>query len=276
LPEHSLELDLLGSRITIRTNDDEWNDFLAEQWGLFATTDHSPGAIAEITRDGTGLWLELPGQAPLPFEDEWTLAEVLRYYLAEHAVKDIRGAVPLHAGAVVGPEGAALLLGESGAGKTTLTLALAREGWSLGSDDIAPLDLASGLVRPFPKPLGIRDPAVARGLEDEGWRPRWPAPETGPVLVPPGLFRTEGSPFPVTWLFYIAYDPRSPAYLEVISPARSAAKSVDYARDISPAAVSALARLARGARSVIISYRSTEEALEMITRASNSPTPPQT
>ena len=47
--------------------------------------------------------------------------------------------------------------GPSGTGKSTLAFVGARRfGWHLSSDDVAPLDLASGHVRPFPKALSIR------------------------------------------------------------------------------------------------------------------------
>lgn len=62
----------------------------------------------------------------------------------------------LHAGAVAPPDGDCVLLAApAGHGKSTLTLELARRGWTFFSDDFAPLDLSCGEVSPFPRAVGI-------------------------------------------------------------------------------------------------------------------------
>src|SRR5207247_1335232 len=52
---------------------------------------------------------------------------------------------------------AALLCGDGGAGKSTLTLALLRRGCAYLSDEVALLDLTAGNVRAYPRSLGIRE-----------------------------------------------------------------------------------------------------------------------
>lgn len=61
----------------------------------------------------------------------------------------------IHAGVVAGDGGAILLAGPSGHGKSTLALELAVRGWTLFSDDFAPLALTDGTVAPFPRAIGI-------------------------------------------------------------------------------------------------------------------------
>ncbi|MGM0586095.1 MAG: hypothetical protein ACQEUZ_15725 [Pseudomonadota bacterium] len=51
-----------------------------------------------------------------------------------------RGSPPLHAAAAAGPEGAALLIGGAGAGKSTFAAMLAARGMAPGADDLAALD----------------------------------------------------------------------------------------------------------------------------------------
>jgi hypothetical protein len=73
-----------------------------------------------------------------------------RFYdaAARHAI--------LHAGVVAPPDGNCVLLAApAGHGKSTLTLELARRGWTFFSDDFAPLDLSSGEIAPFPRAVGI-------------------------------------------------------------------------------------------------------------------------
>lgn len=69
----------------------------------------------------------------------------------------------LHAGAMASADEGVLLCGETGRGKTTLVLNLARRGLSFLSDEIAWIDIATRQVRAFPRALGVRDSAAARG-----------------------------------------------------------------------------------------------------------------
>jgi len=63
----------------------------------------------------------------------------------------------VHAGVVAHAGQAALVCGESGAGKTTLTLALLRQGCAYLSDEVALVDRTSGTVEAYPRSLGIRE-----------------------------------------------------------------------------------------------------------------------
>lgn len=82
--------------------------------------------------------------------------------------------VVLHAAALSREGRAVLVSGPSGAGKTTLALALLEAGWRLLSDDFAPLERATGLVHPFLKALGLRP-----GPGEELARGRWDLAATG-------------------------------------------------------------------------------------------------
>jgi hypothetical protein len=62
----------------------------------------------------------------------------------------------LHGACVVGPRGGAVLLvGGSGAGKSTLTAACVGAGLAYLSDEVAAIDRRTGLVAPYPRPLGL-------------------------------------------------------------------------------------------------------------------------
>lgn len=58
--------------------------------------------------------------------------------------------MPIHGATIVG-EWCALICGDSGAGKTTLSLALAARGYRVGSDDAALFDPRTGCVLPLPR-----------------------------------------------------------------------------------------------------------------------------
>ena len=61
------------------------------------------------------------------------------YRLINEAIARARDRWILHAGAVEGPRGTCLVLGESGAGKTSLTLWLWSSGLRLVTDDLCPI-----------------------------------------------------------------------------------------------------------------------------------------
>ena len=91
------------------------------------------------------------------------------------AVERIDGRVAVHAGVVVIDGTALLLPGRSHAGKTTLSVALARAGATLASDEYALVDPASGLIEGWGRPARIRLPG--------GGSTRQPVEDPGPVPV---------------------------------------------------------------------------------------------
>jgi hypothetical protein len=90
----------------------------------------------------------------------------IRAYVAFHAPD----AVFVHAGVVGHGGGAIVIPAPTFSGKTTLVAALVRAGATYYSDEFAVID-AQGRVRPYPKPLSIRDgtsPGADRSAESLG------------------------------------------------------------------------------------------------------------
>jgi hypothetical protein len=72
--------------------------------------------------------------------------------------------VLLHAGCVAGARGGAvLLIGASGAGKSTLTAACVAAGLRYHTDELAAVDLVSGRLAPYPKPLRLEGGRLVPG-----------------------------------------------------------------------------------------------------------------
>lgn len=87
-----------------------------------------------------------------------------------------------------GPSSALVLVGPSGRGKTTASLALARAGWGYLSDETAVIDPADRSVAPYPKPLSVIEeagrPKVQRAVGGMGLAVRHRgAPLGGLVLL---------------------------------------------------------------------------------------------
>lgn len=143
-----IPLELLDARMLVRTGSSELVALLRHDLGAFvvprAPDDAADAGPAAFDADG--------GDAGAGAPAEQRFARVF-----EALLDRVSGFAVLHAGAVAHAGRAWLLAGPSGAGKTTLSLALLERGFPLLSDDFAPLELATGLVHPFPKSLGVRE-----------------------------------------------------------------------------------------------------------------------
>ena len=91
----------------------------------------------------------------------------------------------LHAATVERDGRALILTGESGAGKSTLAALLGERGWRLMGDEFALLDMATGMLMPFPRAVSLKNGAI-RVIEAEV-----PADRFGPLLAdtPKGAIR---------------------------------------------------------------------------------------
>jgi hypothetical protein len=174
--------------------------------------------------------------------DVWLMANEVRYLLVERAIELAPEVVVLHAAALSKGSSIVVLAGESGIGKTTLTLDLLTRGWSYLSDDVVPV-LRSGDVLPFPKPMGVKD------------RPRWeeywgasgdswpPVPEEGFLVPPPEgrIARDGGSP---RLLVFLGQQGDGFSWEEV-SPGQAVLRAQALVRTPSRAALENLSELCR-------------------------------
>jgi HprK-related kinase A len=100
----------------------------------------------------------LPDALPLPLAQGLLAAEMgmnLQLALGE------RRFLLLHA-ASVEKEGRALILtGESGSGKSTLSALLGANGWRFMGDEFVLLEPETGLMRPFPRPVSLKNASIA-------------------------------------------------------------------------------------------------------------------
>jgi HprK-related kinase A len=66
----------------------------------------------------------------------------------------------LHAAAAERDGGGLVLTGDSGAGKSTLAAYLGYNGWRFLGDEFALLEPADGLLRPFPRPVSLKNASI--------------------------------------------------------------------------------------------------------------------
>lgn len=138
----------------------------------------------------------------------------------------------LHAAAVARRSRALLLLADSGGGKSTATWAAVHEGFTLLSDELAPVRPADATVFPHPRAVCLK--TLPPGP--------WPLPEgtlrsSGGYHVPPDLLPLPPADLPTSIgaLVFVGYRPELPEpALLPIGPAEAAARL--YAHSLNPLA----------------------------------------
>lgn len=109
-----------------------------------------------------GRRIEIDLDRPSPASRE--TATLTLAYGAMPALLHQRAAMPMHAAAAAGPAGAALFVGDAGAGKSTFAAMLAGAGWALAGDDLIALDLSPG------RPPGVHRAMRTARLFDDSTR----------------------------------------------------------------------------------------------------------
>jgi hypothetical protein len=260
----TLRLQLVNTLVEIDTDREEIEALLTRLWDPFLTT--APGAVDASFRvgHGGGQMALAEGDLEIPHDDVWAMVDAMRYRILEIVEARLAGYVTLHAAAVARDDRLLLLAGESGAGKTTLTLALLRDGWTYLSDDVAPIDVSTGEVAPFPKPLGVKEPSAWEGVA-AAFRdlPAAPRPVRG-FLVPPATFSIGTEPLAPNLLVFPRFRRGDPLVVEELTPAKAAALATPYVRRVDPEVIGVLNRLCRGAACVRLSYGETGAAVRAL------------
>jgi len=178
----------------------------------------TPSAKLSVTRQiEPSLWLVDGGGASRHgFRYETDLLCYLEWLAVAQATQATTQHIVFHAGAVTSGAKSILLVAESGAGKTTLTLGLLQRGWLPLSDDTALVSPETFAVAPFPRCFHvdrftrstIAQPAL---VEDVGALDGYLRP-----------VRWAGEPAQVSCVVRLERDPAAPTSIQSISQAEAA------------------------------------------------------
>ena len=176
--------------------------------------------------DGFAPFKPLPANQAYPMFEwglNWCIAAHAHNYLVIHA-------------AVVERSGRAVVLpAPPGSGKSTLCAGLVARGWRLLSDELALLDLDSGLIQPLARPVNLKNASidVIRGFH-AGAVITAPVHDTtkGTVALmrpPPESVARAGEPALPAWVVFPRYVAGAPAVLETKSKAQTFMRLVEQA-----------------------------------------------
>lgn len=244
----SIRLRLLDAIVEIEAGDETAERLLRRLWQCMETDEPGvPVRKYELTREDGRWQATAGGDLEAVHETLWGVTDALRYRMLEVCEEHLRRFVTLHAAALARDDRLVLLAGPSGAGKSTLTLALLDAGWSYVTDDLAPIEVETGLVHPFPKPLGVKDPARWESLRRafDGLDPI--EPPAGAFLVPPTPWPVAPGPLAVAALVFPTYVPGASLEVQELTSAKAAAFATAYVRDLEPSRVALLNRMCTGA-----------------------------
>lgn len=137
-----------------------YRDFPLEEAGFrdFHVRIDKEGGLRHWVRPQCGFWHDgHPPFLPLPADQIFPMLEWgMNWCIASHAHHYLM----LHAGVLERHGRAVILPGDPGAGKSTLTAALALSGWCLLSDEITLIDRIDGGIVPLARPVSLKNASI--------------------------------------------------------------------------------------------------------------------
>ena len=214
------------NRATLTTRDRSLGDALALVFRAF---------LIEAPGDDPGDWVHEPTLTARVGDREFSFASLDRAVLAlEESLAEqlLEGCehLLLHAGAVMRGDLVLLILGASGAGKTTTTLELVSRGFSFLGDEYVALDAEAPMLLPFPRSTVVKRPGrkLPQGsgfsLETEAGPLTFHLPEDRATLEPLALAGSDGQAGSRLGLIFPCYAPNAETAVRPLSAAESCAR----------------------------------------------------
>jgi hypothetical protein len=136
---NELVFDLFGYRFAVRTNDARAAERFETLYAGRQAIHVRPENLFEVRRgdghESGAWWIRLPDAADRRVPSLADSLGVVEEAICAAVVRHDSGLHGIHGAVVFGPEGDLLISGVSGAGKTTLSLALVARGFGVGGDD---------------------------------------------------------------------------------------------------------------------------------------------
>lgn len=274
-----LRFDILGSRIGLATRSPLVQRLVRRLYGDY--TDTAAGQpdtllqIDTINPDGHRLWTLAAERDPVSSDpDLGAVLNRFEYEICRRVIERRRDLIMLH-GALVSRDGAALFIsGESGAGKTTLSVALSARGFHVETDDVTLFEASSTKFHPIPRCFHL-DSQSKRLLRDAGVP--IPAASGRHNFVTPADLQACGThgPTPHTLIALSPTRTTSPALLPLTQAEMTGLlmRESAWGRHSGGEALSALIRLTRQARCYRLTMGSLEASVNVLDELMCRPMP---
>lgn len=204
-----------GHTVKAGSNEAELNRAIGRLFALMSTSSLTePIAEVRIEAAGSSSQLLLNGTVAGPKRTGAKLLRSLYREVVRQFIFRIPQFVWLHAACAASGDWAIVLPGSWGRGKSTIALQLYDKGWSFLSDDIVPLDPATGAAFPFPATPQVR-PGSQRSLS------RDQLSSLPKSAVPIDEARVADGPKPVSMIVFPHFHTGASAEMTSISPGQA-------------------------------------------------------
>jgi hypothetical protein len=265
----------LSFGFVVRCDDPALRAYISEVLCRFAVSDSVEGATTYEVQDlGPS---ETASRYRLLIDGIWVLgsgdpSHILSDLFSHVNVDTVEAAkehVLIHAGAVVSPGGAGVVLpAPSGSGKTTLVAGLVRSGFGYLSDEAAVLDPETGTLYPYPVHLSVKGASRDRfpegepvalhvGFAGEAW-------QVDPEAIRAGAI---AEPCEVGFVIAHRYEAGADLQIEPLTPAEACVALVGnlmLGRRDAPRSLDLLARICHASKSYRLTHGALDDAVEAI------------
>jgi hypothetical protein len=155
----TLALNVLGRGVRIRCADPTAGALLSAAYGSMQGDSGAVDLEYTVSRPAGakgGFQIERSGVSPIDAPDDGMLLALFDADLAVEIQRLRPDLYVVHAAVLTHGDGAVMLVARSGGGKSTLSWALLHHGLGYLSDELAPIDLATLDILPFPRALMVK------------------------------------------------------------------------------------------------------------------------
>lgn len=259
----ALFLRILDSDFEITVSPQDNADFFLEIFKVFQQEKpKAADCISLQVVETPPVWaIDEPGEPRVYANDLWEAAIVVRNIMIHDSLAACDRVVGVHAAVLVHDGEAVLLAGSSGVGKSTLTLHLIEQGWEYLSDDLAPLDLLTGQVYRFPKPLNIKDLSSWEGMQSKVVLPSATPPLHSYLIPGQALPLSQRVSVKPAFLVFPRFGPKTAPSLRKLSPGEAVARAArSTILPLHAAGLTAIARMASTIPAAEMEYSSSIQA----------------
>ncbi len=239
---------------------------ILKQW-FYAMLEPQPSLIARqitIRQEAGNYIIQSEGKVHEAIAERMDLLQAVKYEVVMGLLLVHPELLWFHAGAVANDRGAVVFAAPGGGGKSTLVTQLYQQGWRYLSDDVLPLELATGNIFPFPQTPRVRQNTGELVPSDRLWE----VPKFDVTLDLNTICR---SPLPIQAIVFPSFDRETQAQ---ISPCSLGTAAIELLRncinftDHKQAAVQRICEIVKHLPAFKLSFSNIDAAIKCLAQIS--------